>query len=100
MIKKSKIQLPNNIAELSSFKTEKLFDLVTLLYEHHQVIGVLLGGSITYKINVSKSDIDLFCLIQERNLFEINLPEFLTHLSGVDETIFQGYFPTGKSESH
>lgn len=88
-----KTKLPDSILELSLYRNERLGELLSLLNGSEQVLGILLGGSLSYKNDFLKSDIDLFCLINETNDFEKNLNTFLSVLNDVDEVIFQGIFP-------
>lgn len=87
------IKLPDNINGIASYRTEKLDDLLNILYADSQILGILLGGSLSYKKDVSKSDIDLFCLVEQRKIFEKNLNRLLSSLGDIDVVIFQGYFP-------
>lgn len=88
-----KLKISDSISELSTYRSERLDELLTLLNSHKQVSGILLGGSLSYKDDSTKSDVDLFCLIFDVNIFENNLIKFLSGLRDVDEIIHQGSFP-------
>lgn len=92
MIKTHKIKIPDSIEQLSTYRKERLEQLVSLLNDSKQVSGILLGGSIAYKNDIEKSDVDLFCLIHDAKGFESNMSENLILLEDVDEIIFQGSF--------
>lgn len=83
-------------SSLSKFKNDKCCEIVELLQNNKFVSGVLLGGSISYKMDIEKSDVDLFCLIKQVQYFEIELKNNF-NISAVDVIINQGSFPwTGK----
>jgi hypothetical protein len=88
---KSKIR--DSIWHLSPYRSERLDELLSLMNDNKQVSGILLGGSFSYKDDFAKSDVDLFCLINDAKKFESNLNANLSRLSDVDEIIFQGNFP-------
>lgn len=80
-------------SKLNSYKKERLEELLFIMNQSPQVSGILLGGSLSYKDDFAKGDIDLFCLLDEAECFSINLHENLSILNDIDEIIFQGYFP-------
>jgi hypothetical protein len=79
--------------DLAPYKKERLNDILAYLGSESSVNGVLLGGSIAYKANIEKADIDLFCLTTKVELFESTICEALRQLQCVDMVICQGYFP-------
>lgn len=82
---------------LSTNKKSILREIVYFLNVSEGISGVLFGGSLAYKEYSEKSDIDLFCLIENRNAFELNLLNSLQLIQGFDVLIAQGHFPwTGK----
>jgi hypothetical protein len=88
-----KIKLPEGIQKLSQYRNERLNESLSLLYSIENVSGILLGGSLSYKQDVTKSDVDLFCLV---NLFDKSddvIIKQLSSLSDIDVVIYQGYFP-------
>lgn len=87
-----KSKIPDSILQLSPYRSERLEELLSLMNDHKQVSGILLGGSFSYKDDFAKSDVDLFCLINDANIFENNLETNLSKLHDVDEIIFQGSF--------
>lgn len=93
MIETSNIILPESIDQLHSCRWEKLNELLELLHMNKHISGILLGGSITYKNDLEKSDIDLFCLISELSEFEQKIDNALRKLRNLDVIIYQGYFP-------
>jgi hypothetical protein len=81
---------------LSINKNEKCNEIIDLLKNNNLVSGVLLGGSISYKKDIEKSDVDLFCLINQVQQFENDLKINL-NIPSIDVIIHQGSFPwTGK----
>ncbi|MBS1776156.1 MAG: aminoglycoside 6-adenylyltransferase [Bacteroidetes bacterium] len=88
-----KFKLPKNVENISFQRAEILNELLENLYHDQLVLGVLLGGSISYKENIQKSDVDLFCLIQEPDSFEKNLIKNSYDLKNLDTIIYQGIFP-------
>jgi hypothetical protein len=86
-------KLPDSINQLSPFRRERLNQLLSLLYSNNQVLSVLLGGSLSYQDDPVKSDVDLFCLIRQVNIFETRLNTLLAALPDIDVVIFQGKFP-------
>ncbi len=88
-----KTKLPESINELLPYRSKHLYDLLQILQTKDKVLGILLGGSLAYKNKIIKSDIDLFCLIDEVKLFEENIEENISPLQDIDEIIFQGHFP-------
>lgn len=82
----------DKINMLSVYRRERVLELLTYLYSSSQVLGVLLGGSLSYKEDCLKSDVDLFCLIQNKE-DEKTLKESLIALHEIDTVIFQGFFP-------
>lgn len=93
MLQSLKEIMPNNFALLSKYKKEKSSQILEYLHKHELVSGVLLGGSISYKEDIEKSDVDLFCLMNQVGNFESELKNNLHSLSDVDAIIFQGSFP-------
>jgi hypothetical protein len=93
MVALLKNKLPDSIKQLPPYRDERLSELLSLLQDNDQVLGVLLGGSFSYKDDLVKSDIDLFCLINQVSVFEANLNTFLALLTEIDTIIFQGNFP-------
>ncbi|MFP5041622.1 hypothetical protein [Parasediminibacterium sp. JCM 36343] len=89
----STIQLPDSIRQLSLYRRDRIYQLLYILQGNKLVSGVLLGGSLSYKNKVSNSDVDLFCLITQPDIFENNLKEYIAELNDIDEIIFQGSFP-------
>jgi hypothetical protein len=88
-----KTKLPDSIWQLSPYRSERLDELLSLMNVNKQVSGILLGGSFSYKDDFAKSDVDLFCLIDDANNFETELNQNLSRLNDIDEIIFQGSFP-------
>lgn len=88
--------IPSNL-ELPLYKREISEDLIAKLHESHAVLGVMLGGSLAYKMEHEKADIDLFCLINNEKEFEKNIENFLRNVSNLDIIISQGYFPWTKN---
>ncbi len=88
-----KSKIPDSIWQLPQYRFERLDELLSLMNDNKQVSGILLGGSFSYKDDLAKSDVDLFCLINNAEKFESNLKKNLTGLSDVEEIIFQGSFP-------
>lgn len=86
------IDILDKINMLSPYRRERVLELLTYLYSNSQVLGVLLGGSLSYKEDCSKSDVDLFCLIQNKE-DEKALKDSLITLHEIDTVIFQGFFP-------
>lgn len=86
------IKLPDSIWQLSHYRSERLDELLSLLHSNEQVSGVLLGGSFSYKKDLTKSDVDLFCLINQVEFFESNLNNILSPIDKIDVIIFQGSF--------
>lgn len=84
--------LLGKINMLSPYRHERVLELLTYLYSNSQVLGVLLGGSLSYKKDCSKSDVDLFCMIQNKE-DEIALKNNLITLHEIETVIFQGFFP-------
>ncbi len=84
----------DNLALLpSKYKREKCAEIIGYLQRNETVSGVLWGGSISYKKDIKKGDIDLFCLINRVSDFEIDLINYLHDLTDVDVVIYQGIFP-------
>lgn len=88
-----KERLPKSIWQLSSYKSKRLHQVLSLMERNELVLGILLGGSISYKNDITKSDIDLFCLIDHIKDFEYNIKRLLSELDDIDEIIYQGSFP-------
>jgi hypothetical protein len=86
-------KLPLIISRLSSYRRERLSELLLSLKKKKNVSGILLGGSVSYKENLTKSDIDLFCLVKGSIDLERNLNAYLSTVNDIDEIIFQGSFP-------
>lgn len=60
-------------------------------------LGILFGGSVSYKEDTSKSDVDLFCLVNKLESNLTNILESIKLIEGVDVVINQGSFPwTGR----
>lgn len=92
-----KLKVAKKMLQFSPFKFERLDELLSLMNNHKQVSGMLLGGSISYKDDFEKADIDLFFLINNVEKFEKKLKKNLSQVSDIDEVIFQGNYPwTGK----
>jgi hypothetical protein len=87
-----KTKLPDSIRQLSPFRGERLDELLSLMSAHKNVLGILLGGSFSYKHDIAKSDVDLFCLVDDVSSFEKKINKNLS-LNDLDEIIFQGSFP-------
>lgn len=85
--------IPQEIKDkLRSSKLKKLNSIVNSLYTNNKVIGILLGGSVSYSSNLTKSDIDLFCLIQDTKEFINDLYALKSENKNIDEIIYQGNF--------
>ena len=93
MIKESTHKAPAYIIKLSAYRQERFNELLFVMNNNKLVSGILLGGSLSYKEDFAKSDIDLFCLVYDAVYFEKNLKENLSQLSDIDEIVFQGNFP-------
>ncbi|MDB5088591.1 MAG: Streptomycin adenylyltransferase [Mucilaginibacter sp.] len=93
MIALFKNKLPDSVKQLSPFRAERLNELLSLLQNNNQIFGILLGGSLSYKEDFVKSDVDLFCLVDQVSVFETNLNTLLALLPDVDAVVFQGSFP-------
>jgi len=78
---------------LSKYKFERFCDILDYLHQNELVSGVLLGGSVSYKKDIKKSDIDLFCLISQVKSFETELKNVLPTLNDLDAIIYQGSYP-------
>lgn len=85
--------LPKNFSVLSEYKREKCFEVFAFLENNEKVYGVLLGGSMSYKEDIEKSDIDIFCLINQVENLENDLKYNIQCLTDVDTIIYQGFFP-------
>lgn len=91
------VNLPDVLKQLSVFKQESVKSFVALLQASSAVSGVLLGGSLSYKTDLEKSDVDLFCLVDQPGQFEAQLPEFCQQVPELDVVLAQGDFAwTGK----
>lgn len=77
----------------SEYRKEKCKEIIRYLKNHQLIDGVLLGGSVTYKKNIEKSDIDFFCLVSKTELLEFELVNKQHSLTDVDTIISQGFFP-------
>lgn len=84
---------PKSYSKLSTYKKERLCELLQYLQNNEHILGVLWGGSITYKEDVEKSDVDLFCLINQVEIFENVLKKNSFYLTNIDVIIYQGSFP-------
>ncbi|MDR3596503.1 hypothetical protein [Clostridium sp.] len=89
----SKIIIPQNISKLNNFRKEKFFEVSNFLLNNKYVQGALLGGSLSYKDNINKSDIDLFCLLDDVHYFNKQLTNIMHKIADVDVLINQGSFP-------
>lgn len=78
---------------ISLFKRDRIEDILSFLYEKEEVQGVLLGGSITYKEEISRSDFDFFCLVSNISKFKKVYIEAIYELDFVDTIVNQGFFP-------
>lgn len=91
------VNLPDVLRQLSAFKRESVKSLAALLQTDPAVSAVLLGGSLSYKTDLEKSDVDLFCLVEHPGEFEARLPEFSRQVPELDVVLAQGSFAwTGK----
>ncbi|MCW3090473.1 MAG: hypothetical protein JWP81_1542 [Ferruginibacter sp.] len=88
-----KNRLPESVLHLSPYRREMLYESLSLLYNIDQVSGILLGGSLSYKQDIEKSDVDLFCLVHKVINDEKSINVQLLALTDVDIIIYQGYFP-------
>lgn len=86
-------KIPTVVNKLSGYKFEHLARVLTVLGNRGDFLGVLLGGSLTYKEDNEKSDIDLFCLFQDTTNHANITGEIVGSLTGIDVTVHQGYFP-------
>lgn len=93
MQKVFKYKLPKGVEKLSSYKREMLSELLLNLQKSPLVSGVLLGGSVSYKTNIEKSDIDLFGLTNQVEIFEKELKNNSYGLRDFDIIVYQGFFP-------
>jgi hypothetical protein len=89
----SQYKLPKNIEKLSHQRVEILNELLENLYQDQFVSGLLLGGSLSYKEDIEKSDADLFCLIPEADIIEEKLIKNSYGLKYFDTIVYQGFFP-------
>lgn len=89
----SNILISKNINSLSDYKRNRFLELIEYLSLNEHTSGILLGGSISYKLEINKADIDLFCLLIDARAFEIGFVHDYNNLSDVDEIIYQGTFP-------
>lgn len=81
----------------AELKKARCLSVIEWLKQDKRVLGVLLGGSLSYKANVPGSDVDLFCLVENVNGFEVELQKRLIALPDTEVVVYQGSFPwTGK----
>jgi hypothetical protein len=78
---------------ISAYKKKYGNDILEILFESPFVSGVLLGGSVSYKLNNEGADLDFFCLISNLNDFESALRTCFSKLDYIDVIIYQGYYP-------
>ena len=90
-------KMPKIFNKLSNYRRDKCVEVLNYLNNSENVWGVLLGGSLSYKEDVNKSDIDLFCLLDQVEIFEKEFELASKSFSDIDVIINQGSFPwTGK----
>ncbi|MDI1254555.1 MAG: hypothetical protein PSV16_00515 [Flavobacterium sp.] len=88
-----KFSLPETIDLLPMYRQEVLSKSLTFLYNSGNISGVLLGGSVSYKKDIEKSDVDLFCLMEHNSGIEDIITHYRESITEVDTVIFQGFFP-------
>ena len=86
-------RLPESIMNLPTYRRKMLYESLSFLHSIEQVSGILLGGSLSYKHDIEKSDVDLFCLINQIKSDENSIPNQFSLLKDVEVIIYQGYFP-------
>lgn len=93
MTEVSTIRFADNIEKLSEYRKQKLKESIFFLHAIEDVSGVLLGGSVSYKEDITKSDVDLFCLIDQHDKTAELILSKLSSISDFDIIVYQGYFP-------
>ena len=69
------------------------FDILLKLIDHLDILGIMLGGSLSYKSSIERADVDLFCLTNNAKNIEGYLNDHIKPLPFVDVIIHQGFFP-------
>lgn len=78
---------------LTNYRKKCFDDINNTLQSNDNILGILLGGSLSYKDNTEKSDIDLFCLIKNIEQFENELMNYKNQHHGISKIVYQGIFP-------
>lgn len=84
---------PRCLAALSPYRLSKAKEMMGRLVLAEKIRGILVGGSLTYKASVERSDVDLFCLIQSAPPFDGLVEDLVEGLDDVEVEIYQGHFP-------
>jgi hypothetical protein len=74
-------------------KTKKVDDIVKILLSKKELFSILLGGSNSYKNDLNKADVDLFCLVDFDNSMFQETQLNISNVDEFDQIIYQGFFP-------
>jgi hypothetical protein len=86
-------ELPNCILRLPNSRRAIVTECLQKLYENINITGILLGGSLSYKDDITKSDVDLFCLLQNTHETKDAVVNTLLTNDNCDAIVYQGFFP-------
>lgn len=96
---KNNLNVPGFCKRLSKYKQDQIVKILKVLNHNPHIQGVLWGGSIplSKNKNVSRADIDLFCLVNEPEKIMTIIKKEWVKLPEVDIVLDQGKFPwTGR----
>ena len=89
----TEIKRPYFFEKLSPYKQSRVLEILTRIQSDQNFLGVLWGGSISYKEDISRSDVDLFCLVESVELAIHTIQTTWAANSEIDVVLDQGTFP-------
>jgi hypothetical protein len=88
------ITFPASFENLSLYKKERIYEIINKLHSSKLILGVLWGGSLSYKNDPSsKADVDLFCLVKNADEYIEILKNEWRNDKEISMVLSHGYFP-------